>query len=221
MTSKADFTAEEWKLILEAPPSAGMIVVTAQRGGSFRETIAMAKAYVEARKQHGNSQLLDDIVAAKPERDHEHAHFPEELEQHGLQHLRDSVSLLQSKATPEEVDEYRRFIVTLSQHVAAAHREHGQDGERGRAGGDRRHHGSAQRARRIDALAGGPAPRVFRGAPRSGWSHRPGPRATVTGTFRPWTRNVSDRLTSTGSTKRSCPGSSCGAAPSSPRPTLR
>ena len=56
-----------------------------------------------------------------------HAHSPEELKQHGLQHLRDSVALLQSKATPEEVDEYRRFIVTLSQHVAAAHREHGQD----------------------------------------------------------------------------------------------
>ena len=79
MTAKTDFTADEWKLILEAPPSAGMIVVTAQRGGSFRETIAMAKAYVEARKQHGNSQLLDDIVAAKPERDHDHSHSPAEL----------------------------------------------------------------------------------------------------------------------------------------------
>ena len=87
----------------------------------------MAKAYVEARKQHGNSELLDDIVAAKPERDHVHAHSPEELKQHGLQQLRASVTLLQGKATPEEVDEYRRFIVNLSQHVAAAHREHGHD----------------------------------------------------------------------------------------------
>jgi len=127
MTSKSDFTTEEWQLILEAPPSAGMIVVTAQRGGSFRETIAMAKAYVEARKQHGESQLLDEIVAAKPERDHTHYHSQEELKQHGLQHLRDSVALLERKATPQEVDEYRRFIVTLSQRVAAAHREHGQE----------------------------------------------------------------------------------------------
>jgi hypothetical protein len=126
MTSKSQFTAEEWRLILEAPPSAGMIVVTAQRGGSFRETIAMAKAYAEARKQHGKSELLDDIVAAKPERDHTHYHSFEELKQHGLQYLRDSVALLESKATPEEVDEYRRFIVTLAQEVAAAHREHGQ-----------------------------------------------------------------------------------------------
>ena len=127
MTSKSNFTTEEWELILEAPPSAGMIVVTAQRGGSFRETIAMAKAYVEARQQHGKSELLDEIVAAKPERDNTHYHSPEELRQHGLQHLRDSVALLASKASPEEVDEYRRFIVNLSHKVAAAHREHGQE----------------------------------------------------------------------------------------------
>jgi len=125
MTSKSDFTAEEWQLILEAPPSAGLIVVTAQRGGSFRETVAMAKAYVEARQQHGKSELLDAIVAAKPERDHSHSHSPEEVREHGLQHLRDSVALLERKAAPEEVDEYRRFIVNLSHKVAAAHREHG------------------------------------------------------------------------------------------------
>jgi hypothetical protein len=127
MTTKSDFSTEEWQLILEAPPSAGMIVVTAQRGGSFLETIAIAKAYVEARQQHGESELLDEIVAAKPERDHTHYHSPDELKQHGLQHLRDSVALLERKATPVEVDEYRRFIVTLAHKVAAAHREHGEE----------------------------------------------------------------------------------------------
>jgi len=125
MTSKSDFTTEEWKLVLEGPPSAGMIVVTAQRGGSWRETIAMAKSYVEARQQHGKSELLDDIVAAKPERDHTHYHSLEELKTHGLQLLRDAVALLATKASVEEVGEYRQFIITLSQHVAAAHREHG------------------------------------------------------------------------------------------------
>jgi hypothetical protein len=126
MTTKSDFSTEEWHLILEAPPSAGMIVVTAQRGGSFREAIAMAKAYAEARKQHGESELLDEIVAAKPERDHTHYHSADELKQQGLQHLRDSVALLERKATPTEVDEYRKFIVNLAHEAAAAHREHGQ-----------------------------------------------------------------------------------------------
>jgi hypothetical protein len=126
MTGKADFTPEEWELVLEGPPSAGMIVVTAQRGGTFRETIAMAKAYTEARKQHGASQLLDEIVAAKPEIDHTRYHSPEELRQHGLQHLRDAVGLLSRKATPDEVEGYRAFVLTLADRVAHAHREGGQ-----------------------------------------------------------------------------------------------
>jgi hypothetical protein len=126
MTTKADFTAEEWDLVLEAPPSAGLIVVTAQRGGTLRETVAMAKAYTEARRSHGASELLDEIVAAKPERDHTRYHSFDELKQHGLQHLRDAISLLEKKATPQEVDDYRRFILTLADKVANAHREHGQ-----------------------------------------------------------------------------------------------
>jgi hypothetical protein len=125
MSGKANFTTEEWDLVLEGPPSAGMIVVTAQRGGTIRETIAIAKAYVEARQHHGQSELLDEIVSAKPEMDHTRYHSPEELKQAGLQHLRDAVGLLQGKATPQEVDEYRRFVVTLAEKVANAHREHG------------------------------------------------------------------------------------------------
>src|SRR4029453_9171622 len=114
MTTKSDFSAEEWQLILEAPPSAGMIVVTAQRGGMFRETIAMAKAYAEVRQQHGESELLDEIVSVKPARDHTRCPSPDELKQHGLQHVRDSVAVLERKATPVEVEEYRQFIINLA-----------------------------------------------------------------------------------------------------------
>jgi len=126
MTGKADFTQEEWDIILEGPPSAGMIVVTAQRGGTFRESFAIGRAYVEARQQHGDSELLDEIVAAKPERDHTRYHSVEELKQGGLQHLRDAVELLQRKATPEEVEDYRRFVLNLADKVAKAHREGGE-----------------------------------------------------------------------------------------------
>jgi hypothetical protein len=125
MTGKADFTQQEWDLVLEGPPSAGMIVVTAQRGGTIRETLAIAKAYVEARQRHGESELLDEIVAAKPEIDHTRYHSVAELKQHGLQHLRDAVELLERKATPGEVEGYRRFVLTLADKVASAHREGG------------------------------------------------------------------------------------------------
>lgn len=127
MTTKAAFSPEEWTSVLAGPPSAGMIVVTAASGGMFRETLAMSKAYVEARAMHGQSELLDDIVAAKPKMEHTRYHSPEELKDAGLQRLRTAMVLLESKATPEEVDEYRRFILTLANKVAAAHREEGQE----------------------------------------------------------------------------------------------
>jgi hypothetical protein len=127
MTTKAAFSPEEWTSVLEGPPSAGMIVVTAASGGMFRETVAMSKAYVEARAMHGQSELLDEIVAAKPKMERGTYHSVEELRDTRLQHLRAAVALLESKATPEEVDEYRRFVLALADKVAAAHREEGQD----------------------------------------------------------------------------------------------
>ena len=126
MTSKAAFSPEEWKAVLEGPPSAGMIVVTAARGGMIRESIAMSKAYAEARSQHGESELLDEIVSAKPKLDHTRYHSEAELRDSGLKALRDAVALLESKATPGELDDYRHFVVTLAGKVAAAHKEDGQ-----------------------------------------------------------------------------------------------
>ncbi|HEV8275741.1 MAG TPA: hypothetical protein VGQ26_08605 [Streptosporangiaceae bacterium] len=127
MTAKAAFSPEEWKAVLEGPPSAGMIVVTAAHGGMFRETIAISKAYAEARAQHGASELLDEIVSAKPQIDHTRYHSFEELRDNGLENLRSAVTVLEGKATAEEVDDYRRFVVALANKVAAAHREGGQD----------------------------------------------------------------------------------------------
>jgi hypothetical protein len=126
MTTKAAFTPEEWKVVLEGPSTAGMIVITAAHGGTFRETIAMSKAYTEARAQHGESELLDEIVSAKPKVDHTLYHSPEELREHGLAQLRDAVALLETKATAGERDDYRHFVINLANEVAAAHREHGQ-----------------------------------------------------------------------------------------------
>jgi DNA-binding transcriptional regulator GbsR (MarR family) len=132
MTGKADFSAEEWEVVLKGPPSAGMIVLTAQRGGTFRETFSMAKAYAEARRQHGDSEMLDEIASTKPEIDHTRYHSPEELKEHGLQHVREAVELLERKATPQEVEEYRRFVLSLASRVAEARKEGllGLSGER-------------------------------------------------------------------------------------------
>lgn len=123
MTDKADFTEDEWKQVLEGPTSAGMVVAASTRGGTFRESFSMAKAYTEARQDHGDSQLLDEVASAKPQMDRTRAHSPEELKMHGLENLREAVALLEQKATPEEVEEYKRFVVGLAERVAEAHKD--------------------------------------------------------------------------------------------------
>jgi hypothetical protein len=123
MTKKDAFTQAEWETILEGPTSAGMMVITASRGGTFRETFAESKVYAEARAHHGASELLDEIVSSRPKTDHTRYHSAEELSAGATRHLSDAVVLLRAKATPQELDDYRGFVATLCERVAAAHHE--------------------------------------------------------------------------------------------------
>jgi hypothetical protein len=127
MTTKAAFSPSEWELVLEGPPAAGLLVISASHGGTFRETIAMSKAYAEARAQHGESELLDEIVAERPRIEHGgKVHTHEELRDQGLDCLTNAAALLEDKATAEEFDDYRRFVLSVANKVAAAHREGGK-----------------------------------------------------------------------------------------------
>jgi hypothetical protein len=120
MTNRNDFTEDEWELLCEAPATAGLAVSMAQRGGTFREAMSLAKAYVEAREQHGSSELLDEIVSARPDAEREGARSPEELKQVALEKLNQANALLESKATPEEADGYRGFVLSVAERVATA-----------------------------------------------------------------------------------------------------
>jgi hypothetical protein len=125
MTDKAAFTEQEWELVREGPPTAGMVALTAEKGGSFRETWALAKFYAEARKEHGESELLDALVAEKP--DVKRYSSSEELESKGLGRLTEAVTLLEQKATTGEVAGYRKFVMDVAEQVAEAHKEGGQE----------------------------------------------------------------------------------------------
>ena len=124
MTTKADFTPEEWELVREGPPTAGLVALMAESGGTFRESWALAKAYTEARQAHGESELLDALVGEKP--DLKRYKTPEELDAQGLGRLTEAVALLEQRATAAEVDSYRNFALDVAQRVAAAHKEGGQ-----------------------------------------------------------------------------------------------
>ena len=126
MTKKADFNAEEWSTIVEAPLYAGMRVISADRGGTLRESLALGRVYQDARGKDGESELLDELVKSPPSID------PNRVREAGgniaavaSERLREAIGIVDAKATAEEADAYKRFVMTVAQAVAGAHKEGG------------------------------------------------------------------------------------------------
>ncbi|MFN8149635.1 MAG: hypothetical protein U0R24_00715 [Solirubrobacterales bacterium] len=124
MATAEDFSAEEWEAISDGPVYAGMMVTTASKGGTIREMFSMSKTWAEARQQHGESELLDAIVAEKPKLD-EKPGTAIELHNAGIRMLQEAVRVLEAKS-PDDVDTYRGFVTGLAERVAQAHEERGQ-----------------------------------------------------------------------------------------------
>ena len=125
MTTKAEFNAEEWSTVVEAPVLAGMSVVTADRGGTIRESLAMGKVYEQAREQHGESELLDELVTSPPAMDKERLQGAGDLSRASAERLREALALVEQKAAPEEVEAYKRFVLDVAEAAARAHKEGG------------------------------------------------------------------------------------------------
>jgi hypothetical protein len=126
MTRKADFNAQEWSTVVEGPLYAGMRVISANRGGTLRESLALGRVYRDARGHQGQSELLDELVKSPPSID------PDRVREAGgnigavaSERLREAIAILEGKATPEETDAYKRFVMTVAQAVASAHKEGG------------------------------------------------------------------------------------------------
>ena len=121
MTTKSEFNGEEWERVARAPALAGVMVALADRGGSFRESLALGKAYAAAKRDDGGTELLKELVASPPSLDRESAGQPDQIPEQ----IREAVRTVEEKATPEEAEEYRQFILRLADVVAHAHKEGG------------------------------------------------------------------------------------------------
>jgi len=67
MATKANFTADEWKVILSSPALAGMAVTLAEPSGIWgmmKEGMASGSALLEAKGDPGSSELAKALVAA-------------------------------------------------------------------------------------------------------------------------------------------------------------
>ena len=125
MTRKADFNAEEWATVVNGPVYAGMRVIAADRGGTLRETMAMGRVYQEARQNQGESVFLDELVTSPPSIDAQRVQQAADIGTATVQHLNQAMRILEAKASREEIDAYKTFVMTVAQTVASAHKEGG------------------------------------------------------------------------------------------------
>jgi hypothetical protein len=119
MTTKADFTEQEWETLQKGVTGAGLLVSVSDRGffDTFKEAGALAKHLSEARQGH-ESGLVRELSEAH------RAGFgltssPEEVERETLDALRSAVAILREKA-PDELDAYRSFVLDVAESVAEA-----------------------------------------------------------------------------------------------------
>lgn len=135
MATKADFSADEWSLIVEAPLIAGMRMLVAEHGGHVREIAAIAEAYGTARDQRwsphgGRRKLIDEIVWESLQLDRTRFGSPEAVNSQALLDgtgtcLHEAIAILQRKADVDDVEDYRSFVLDLARHVAESQKEGG------------------------------------------------------------------------------------------------
>lgn len=125
MTTKASFNAEDWAVITTAPALAGLLVASSEPGGNLRESVALSRGYAEARARQPG-ELLEDILTTAPSLDPAHRpKTPEDIRTAALAQLRAAVRVLDRGAHDDELVEYKRFVYSLAETVAKAHKEGG------------------------------------------------------------------------------------------------
>ena len=135
MTTKADFTDEEWARLGRAPLVAGMAITLADPGGpieTLRESSAALQTAVEA-AQSGNygefvQAVARDFADKARHRQNPMAGFKPKGRDAGeevLAELREVNRLLVRKVTPDEREQFREWLKTAAQRAATAAKEGG------------------------------------------------------------------------------------------------
>lgn len=137
MTSQSNFTTEEWNLLCKAPLSVGGAVAAAAPSGvvgTIKEGMAIINSVLNAAQQHTGNQLIQDVVPKGVNREQidSWANTARGMLQQssasttktmGLDMCRQVSNLLQTKGTPQEAEEYKRWLLEIGKQVAESANE--------------------------------------------------------------------------------------------------
>ena len=119
MTTKTEFTQEEWEALQKGLTGAGFLMAVSDRSffDSFKEAGALARHLADARKS-GSSELIRELGETRGT-GFGFTSSPAEIESETLESLRKATEVLEAKA-PEETDAYRSFVLEVAESVGNA-----------------------------------------------------------------------------------------------------
>jgi hypothetical protein len=135
MTTKADFTDEEWARLERSPIVAGMAISLADPGGpieAFKETSASLKSILDTALAEGQNELVEAVAKGGAEKARARQNPLGDFKPKGatagqevLAELSAVNELLSQKASPEEAEAFRQWLLATAQRVAEAAKEGG------------------------------------------------------------------------------------------------
>jgi hypothetical protein len=136
MVTKAEFSDEQWATLRRAPMVAGMAISIADPGGPIeatKETLATLRTLTDPASAGADSELTKavaaDVEALAKERKSPLGDFKPKsgalAGQQILEELQKATAIVTAKATPEEAEAFRKWIVATAQAAADAAKEGG------------------------------------------------------------------------------------------------
>jgi hypothetical protein len=129
MTSKQDFTDQEWTRIRRAPLVAGVAISLADPGGPIevaKESVAsLRSATLPPSQEELLASVALDVQASAQHRQNPLGDFRPRSGQQVLEELRGVNELVTAKGTPQEAAAFRRWLLVAAQAAADAAKEGG------------------------------------------------------------------------------------------------
>lgn len=138
MTTKSEYTAEEWQLLLDVPTLAGLAVMMSAKSGlgTMKEAISLTRSTLDGGKEFPNVELIQAIVDARlksGEKSTVETFTDNPYQGLGIEKFKVTVSekckaaseVLARKATPEEAAAFRTWVLSIADNVSKAAHEGG------------------------------------------------------------------------------------------------
>lgn len=140
MTSKADFTPQEWTMLLLAPVQTGMAVLLSSSSGligTAKEAMALYNATNKrVAQQYPQNSLIQELLSSNNDQEDKHVFQKvkayisdnkarQQVKPEALQTCRNIAMLLSQRVSPQEAEGYKQWLMDVSTKVASASSENG------------------------------------------------------------------------------------------------